>query len=259
MVNQDFDHIAQLYDKDFSYTLIGKAQRELVWNVINQSNIKLNGLNVLEINCGTGLDAKLFAQGGSTILATDISSEMIKQTALKLAEFKNANFRTLDIKQLYTLEGHFDLIFSNFGGLNCLCTEEINQFMINSANLLNKNGKLVLVVMPKLTLKEIVYFLAKFSPKRAFRRMKKNGVLANVEGKLVRTYYYNPNDLLHSELYSLESCSPIGLSVPPSYLENRYKSRPELIKRWFEKDIKRFNNIRLSKLADHFCIVLQKK
>ncbi len=42
--------------------------------------VELKGLDILELNCGTGEDAVLFSEKGFNIVATDVSEEMLKVT-----------------------------------------------------------------------------------------------------------------------------------------------------------------------------------
>lgn len=259
MGSAQFDHIAQSYDTEFSDTQIGKAQRQLVWNVLDKYYPSFQNKAVLELNCGTGVDALKMAANGANILATDISPEMVKVTTEKTKNFNNVNAQILDINNLNSLDKKFDLVFSNFGGLNCLSEDEFDRFNENVSQIIKPQGRLIMVIMPKNTIWETFYFLAKGSLKKAFRRSKKGGVDANVSGKNVKTYYYNPSFFKTTNHFSIESITPIGLSVPPSYLENRYKDKPDRIDRYYEKDKQRFNAQRFAKYADHYCIVLKKK
>ncbi|CAG5076336.1 class I SAM-dependent DNA methyltransferase [Parvicella tangerina] len=259
MDRADFDHIANQYDADFSNTLIGQAQRKLVWNILDKYYPTFEGIDVLEINCGTGVDAVRLAEKNANILATDIAPEMVNVTRSKLKEFSNAKVQQLNINHIETVNQKFDLIFSNFGGLNCLDSSELSSFISKATALIKDDGMLILVIMPQNTIWETLYFSSKLSPKKAFRRMKKEGVTANVEGKQVQTYYYNPSYFNQFKDWNVRSATPIGLYVPPSYLERRYTDKPKKIERYFKKDLAKFNKKSLAKFADHYCIVLEKK
>jgi ubiquinone/menaquinone biosynthesis C-methylase UbiE len=259
MAEADFDHIANQYDDDFSFTLIGKAQRNLVWDVLDRYYQSFDGVSILEVNCGTGVDALKFAKGGAHLLATDISPEMVNVTHKKIGEYPKASTRVLDLNQIEEVEEDIDLIFSNFGGLNCLNEQELRHFIIEGSKKLKSNGLFVLVIMPRNTVWESLYFSAKFSFGKAFRRMNKQGVQANVDGKNVHTYYYNPRFFDHFQQLETISVTPIGLHIPPSYLENRFKQKQVTIDRYYKKDKKKFDRQWLAKFADHYCIVLRKK
>ncbi|QBZ96851.1 class I SAM-dependent methyltransferase [Flavobacterium sangjuense] len=251
-----FDKAALNYDATFTNSEIGKMQRNLVYNQLSKQLDSIQ--NVLEINCGTGEDAIWFAKQNYKITATDISPKMIEVAKSKA----NLNFKTADINSISSIfEGEkFDLIFSNFGGLNCLSKSELEKFFANSNSILSEKGKLALVIMPKHTLWEQFYFLAKAQFSSIFRR-KKEFVLADVDGEKVPTYYYNPKDIVNlaKHYFELVDQKPIGFFVPPSYLELFFKNKKGLLGflNSFENRIKNWSF--LSKYADHYIIILQKR
>ena len=70
-----FDAIADEYDAVFTHSLIGRAQRESVWREIDR--LFRPGQRVLEINCGTGVDALHLAARGVQVVACDASAGMV--------------------------------------------------------------------------------------------------------------------------------------------------------------------------------------
>jgi len=154
----------------------------------------------------------------------------------------------------------FDLIFSNFGGLNCLSPIRLELFFKNASELLSENGQLVLVIMPRDTKWEQSYFLAKADFRNVFRR-KKNSVIANVEGQKVLTYYYNPKETqaMACDYFDTDKISPIGFFVPPSYLEPFFSTRSKLfgVLETFESRIKDWSF--LAKHSDHYFMYLRKR
>lgn len=254
-----FDKAAITYDQSFTNTLIGKLQRNLVYEVVSKHLRNTN--SILEINCGTGEDAIWLAKKGFEVIATDISTEMISIAKSK-RNVENLNFIKADIKTISQqfIDKKFDLIFSNFGGLNCLSKNELDNFILNSTNILSEKGKLILVIMPKNTLWEQLYFMLKGKFKSAFRR-KKEKTIANVDGENVLTYYYNPKDVvnLSNSNFELIESKPIGFFIPPSYLEPFFKNKKRLLNslNWLESKFKNWSF--LSKYADHYILILQKK
>ncbi len=155
---------------------------------------------------------------------------------------------------------NFDLIFSNFGGLNCLSKSELKQFFKDSQKILSEKGKMILVIMPNDTLWEQFYFLAKAKFSSVFRR-KKEVVIADIDGEKVATYYYNPKDIVNLAQgdFELVAQKPIGFFVPPSYLGPFFEHK----KGWLQCLNALENGISnwsfLSKRADHYIITLQKR
>jgi 2-polyprenyl-3-methyl-5-hydroxy-6-metoxy-1,4-benzoquinol methylase len=254
-----FDKAAPNYDVTFTNTEIGKMQRSLVYKELSKQ--LASAKNILEINCGTGEDAIWLAQQKLNITASDISQKMIEAAKSKAA-FDNLNFVTADIKTIaQSFNGQrFDLIFSNFGGLNCLAGHELEKFFWDTEKLLSGNGKMVLVIMPRNTLWEQFYFLAKAQFPSVFRR-KKVFALADVDGEKVPTYYYNPKDIVNLAQadFKLVAQKPIGFFVPPSYLEPFFGNKKGILRvlNSLEKGISGWPF--LSKYADHYIITLQKR
>ena len=257
----DFDEAAAHYDSTFTHSIIGQLQRTLVYNQLQPLLTDKEIRSILEINCGTGEDAIWLAGQNSKVTATDISNKMIAMAKAKQTH-DDVTFLQVDINDLsvFFQNEKFDLIFSNFGGLNCLSEIQMELFFKNASQLLTKKGKLVLVIMPRNTLWEQGYFLFKGKLNSVFRR-KKASVIANVDCEKVITYYYNPKEILTLADYyfDVKQQNPIGFFVPPSYMEPFFKNKPRFIAMLnaFEKKITscRF----LAKYADHYLIAFQKK
>ena len=143
-MKQDFDNIAKEYDETFTHTQIGKYQRDLVYGFLQTELIDFKEKTILEINGGTGEDAIWLAQKGAAVTCTDISEEMVEVAKQKAVEENQSNvvFKQLDITQISNNfnDQKFDVIFSNFGGLNCLTEKEFKQFLNDAHKILNPNG-----------------------------------------------------------------------------------------------------------------------
>jgi len=117
-----------------------------------------------------------------------------------------------------------------------------------------------MVIMPKNCLWELLYFSLKGKFKKAKRRNTTNSVIANVEGIDVKTWYYNPKEILKltNLNYSKVKIKPIGIAIPPSYLESSFVSNKMVLKFLiFLENLIGFNF--LAKYADHFFMELIKK
>lgn len=258
-MSNDFDTHAQNYDVVFTHSSIGKAQRDRVYAYLEDQLNTTTSLRVLELNCGTGEDANYLHQKGHHVIATDISTEML---AVAKKKHPDVTFEQLDITTITptTFDKKFDVIFSNFGGLNCISATQLQNFITTSEALLTPRGKLIMVIMPKNTLWERFYFSLKFQFKKAFRRNTKEAIYAHVEGVQVPTWYYNPKDVYaFAKAYTGSThIKPIGIAIPPSYLEPYFKNKPHFMKllitleSWFQHPF-------WAKYADHFLISFEKK
>ncbi|TSE10874.1 MULTISPECIES: class I SAM-dependent methyltransferase [Aquimarina] len=263
-MNEAFDIAAIAYDDVFTHSHIGKYQRELVYYSLAKTLSTHKNLNILEINCGTGHDAIWLANKGHRILATDISSQMITIAKTKLSSNQNQlEFRQLDINALNEthFDDSFDLIFSNFGGLNCLSPIQLHTFFNSASKILKPEGKIIGVIMPKNCLFENIYFILKRNFKNVFRRNTKNSIAVNVDGNLVKTWYYNPKNIrkFSKNNFRVNKVRPIGFFIPPSYLEPFFKKKLGLLRLLNRSDriVKHFSF--LSKYSDHYLISLQSK
>ncbi|WP_299438742.1 class I SAM-dependent methyltransferase [uncultured Aquimarina sp.] len=263
-MTESFDISAALYDDVFTNSHIGKLQRKLVYSFLKRTLPKNQSLEILEINCGTGHDALWLADQGHRVIATDISTEMIAVANRKLTATHNQpQFSQLDINKLNdkNFQHSFDLIFSDFGGLNCLSPAQLENFFIAAEKKLKPNGKIIGVIMPKACLLESIYFIMKGNLKKAFRRNTDKVVMANVDGNDVSTWYYNPKNIekTANNLFTVDKVNPIGICIPPSYLESFFKNKLGLLKVLQKLDYL-FNRFAfLSKYSDHYIISLSKR
>ncbi|WP_299313741.1 class I SAM-dependent methyltransferase [uncultured Aquimarina sp.] len=263
-MNENFDIAAITYDTSFTHSKIGKLQRNLVYDHLIKTLPNNQKLDILEINCGTGHDAIWLADRGHHVIATDISSEMISIARSKQQNKNNdIEFQQLDINKLeaFSPESSFDLIFSDFGGLNCLSHNQLTQFFITAYKKLKPNGQIIGVIMPKHCIIENSYFIIKGDLKKAFRRNTNNVVIANVDGTDVTTWYYDPKNIkkIAKNVFAVDKVSPIGFCIPPSYLEPFFKNKLGLLEILKKLDTL-FNRFSfLSKYSDHYLISLSKK
>ncbi|MBK6834132.1 MAG: methyltransferase domain-containing protein [Bacteroidetes bacterium] len=257
MQKNSFDSYAKDYDADFSFSPIGKMQRERVYHFLTP--YLQSKLNILEINCGTGEDAKRLSALGNKVDASDISEEMIK--VCKEKKIENVNFDTCDARNLLSKykTNTYDLIFSNFGGLNCLSEKELESFASDANQLLKKDGILACVIMGRKCRWENFFFRIKKDP-RLNRRKTTEGLKTQINESVFNTYYYSPAEFaqLSKTSFKLVKHKPIGYFVPPSFFNSFYKNKLWILKllNVFEKLFAQFSF--QSDAADHYLIILQK-
>jgi len=234
-----FDNIASTYDNEFSKTLIGQMQRSCIYSQIEPYLNKHKALKILELNCGTGIDARWMASLGHHVIATDASSGMIDFAKLQNENLDNPIFQKLSFNQIEAsmFEGKFDMIFSNFAGLNCANKEELQQLNGRLKEMLNANGKLYFVLLGKYSWMEKLYFFIKGDKVRINRRLRMDKAQLGVD-LYVNTWCYTSKEF--SEIFAdfiIVKERPIGLFIPPSYLEPLlHKNRLFIpIVKWLEK------------------------
>lgn len=254
----DFDHIAAEYDAQFSSTKIGLKQRLRVWKYL--LNHTSREQQVLELNCGTGIDAQFLGKRCKSVHATDISPEMIIAAKAR-NKGNNITFQEVGIQALSEVENKYDLIFSNFGGLNCLSPKEWESLTAEIIPLLNTNGSFIAVIMSRKCLWERFYFRMKKDRENQRRRSSRKPVLANVGNKKVSTWYYAPFEIeqfLGKHFKPVRS-KPIGLFLPPSYLESYFQKNNRMLNVLSFLESFSLSSKWLANRADHYLIHFKKQ
>ena len=257
-----FTKQSAVFDNLYSHNTIIQYKRERVRSHVQQ--YIRPGSSILELNSGTGEDAIWFAKQGHTVHATDISEGMqqILGKKIKIQGLDGrVTFEQCSFTQLKTLKnkGPYDLIFSNFAGLNC--TEQLNTVLHSFLPLLRCNGIITLVILPKFCLWEfLLLFRGKF--RTAFRRLfKRNGANANVEGTTFKCWYYNPSYVAKNlqPLCKVLSVEGLCTIVPPSYIEN-FAEKHERLYNWLKKTEDKYKSFwPWRNTGDYYIISLQKK
>ncbi len=257
---QIFNSSAEVYDQQFTHSAIGKLQRERVFHFLLEDDFLSKPKSILELNCGTGEDAKYLSNLGHHVIATDESEQMLNVARAKFP--KGLDFKRLDFSKKVKEQElkDKDLVFSNFGGLNCIDAETWKCFA-EDLSALEKRSRLALVIMPKKCWIESLYFIIKGNKKASSRRNTNEAVSVNVNGEKVSTYYYSPKEIckvLASNFVPLK-VRPIGFFLPPSYLQpffNRNKSILKILA-LLEKIFSRFTW--MANWSDHYLIIAERK
>jgi ubiquinone/menaquinone biosynthesis C-methylase UbiE len=257
-----FSEQSKIFDELYSENKIVQYKRERV-----RSHVKKylkSGSFILELNSGTGEDAVWFAKEGYNVHATDISTGMMEKLKEKINTYhlqSQVSHEVISFTELNLLfnKGPYDLIFSNFAGLNC--TNELNKVLRSFSSLLKPNGVVTLVILPKFCLWEsLLLFKGKFNT--AFRRFfSRNGRNAHIEGHFFKCWYYNPSYITDHLKNDFELLSIEGLCtlVPPSYIENFAEKRPGLYSNLKKKEEKWKNKWPWKYIGDYYIISLQKR
>lgn len=258
-----FDAVAEQYDETFTRSCIGQAQRRAVWKELARTFV--HGDRVLEIGCGTGVDACFLADRGVRVVACDSSSQMVAVTARSVQERGLQHLVhpfLLRAERISEVVAHplFDGAFSNFGALNCV--ENLREFAGSLARLLKPGASVVLCWMGPHCLWEMIWFFAEGKRDKAFRRLKRDGVTARIaDGAFVRVRYPSLRELSSAFApdFSLRSVKGVGVAVPPSYLEPWARRHPQLL-RLFERTDTVLGRFPVSRtLADHLLVRLERQ
>lgn len=259
-----FDQIASEYDAGFVDTATGKMQRNIVWEYLTKFLDKKESLRILELNCGTGEDALWLASKGHKVFATDVSVKML-EVAKKKADGsgfgESITFSNLDISkpETYPKNIQFDIVFSNFGGFNCLSPDDFQKVLPAIAKILKPKGRLISVIMPKFCLWETFYFSLKGEFSKVFRRNRADSLAVQIGNKQVETCYYSPSQIygLSQAAFRIIRKRPVGFALPPSYLETYFAKHPKSL-HFLNRMEKLFGNFSFAtRFSDHYIIDLE--
>jgi len=257
-----FNRQSSVFDNIYSSNLIVQYKRDRVRSAVEKYLPPHS--SILELNAGTGEDAVYFASKGHKVHATDIATEMQNALRKKAVDYGLNEMITTEVcsfNHLASLKntGPYDLIFSNFAGLNC--TGELQKVLEFFPTLLKPRGLVTLVIMPRFCLWEFL-LLFKGNFKTAFRRFKsKDGVKAHIEGVHFKCWYYSPSFIKRclEQEFELLSCEGLCTIVPPSYFENFPVKHPSLF--LFLKKVESVlkKTFPWKGIGDYFIITLRKR
>ena len=217
-VQEYWDSVATDYDQVFPETLIGRLQRQAVWRELGGAFHE--GQRVLELNCGTGIDAVRLAVKGVRVLACDVSPRMIAIATNRAAAADVASsidFRVLPTEEISALseEKPFDGAFSNFSGLNCVADHSAVARAL--AGLLSPGSLALFCVMGRFVPLEIAWFALGGRFNRATARLRNKLASADFPGR-VNIPSVGALARAFQPEFRLESWRGIGVSIPPSSL-----------------------------------------
>jgi ubiquinone/menaquinone biosynthesis C-methylase UbiE len=157
------------------------------------------GQRVLDVGCGTGIDAVALARRGVRVLGVDGSAAMITQLNAKVADEQLSDMiqaRVTRIQDLATLdEATFDGVISAFASLNSL--PDLSGFANDAARLVRPGGRVVLHMLNRFSVWEWFGYVAR----REWSAARAVGALHS------RTFCIGGEAVQHSVYYADEAYS----------------------------------------------------
>lgn len=254
-INRGFSKQAVGYDEADKLNLILQDLRQQVYHHVCRYLRPQS--HILELNAGTGIDALFFASKGHVVHATDLSDGMIEQIQTKISinnlsdrvKCQQLSYENLD----QVLNKDFDYAFSNFGGLNCV--QDLSRVTQHLPKLLKPGAYVTCVVMPPICPWELLWIF-KGRWKQAFRRLKKNGVMAHLEGEHFRTYYHSVTRIraAFGSSFKLVRCEGLAALSPQPHHGNLPLKYPRVYQALRRIDALFKDSFPFNRCADH-CIV----
>jgi 2-polyprenyl-3-methyl-5-hydroxy-6-metoxy-1,4-benzoquinol methylase len=240
-----FDALATRYDDIWTNSIVGRQQRESVWRAID--GIFTPGGHILDLGCGTGIDAAHLARAGFRVHAIDISEAMLEATRNQseregITDRVTSELRALEDLPLLQERGPFDGAVSNFGVFNCV--PDLHGVASSLAQLIRPGGTLAICSMGRFCFWESLWYLLHARLGKAFRRWSgaaptrvwpegrndPQGVVRDTNGFAV--FYPTVAQIASAfgKHFRLIHFRSVGVFVPPSCMEACARAAPALVR-----------------------------
>jgi SAM-dependent methyltransferase len=257
-----FDSVAADYDGPRGNNALIQDMRSEMWQWLDATFSR--GSRLIDLGCGTGLDAIRMAQLGHFVTATDWSPQMVSRTRDR-AERENLTDRVQAIAvgahELHRLgsAAEYDGAYSNLGPLNCV--PDLAEVSRECARLLRPGGALVFTVMGRICPWEIAHYLRRRRWARVKVRFARNVVPVSMNNHTIWTNYYAPREFYRAfkSDFTLEHFRGLCVFAPPPYLtwvREKHARWHEWLWR-LDRRVSGWPAIR--GMGDHFLIVMRKK
>ena len=222
------------------------------------------GGRLLDLGCGTGLDAADLAQRGYRVLATDWAPEMVRRTAQRAAAAgltARLEARQVGIQELARLDlpAAFDAAYSDLGPLNCV--PELDTAAAALAGLLRPGGWLIASVIGRVCPWELALFALKGNWARARLRFARAPVPVPLNGRTIWTRYWSPDEFIavfRRAGFRPRALRGLGLFIPPPYMQAFAAKHAGLVRGLARAEQVAGGWPVLRGWGDHFLVVLQR-
>ncbi len=258
-IQHAFDSVAADYDGPLGNNVLVQHMRAVLWQTLER--VVPPSARLLDLGCGTGLDAAHFARQGHEVVAIDWSPQMAERTRERVAQAGldgRVTVHTLGIQELSNLGGErFDGAYSDLGPLNC--APDLASVSEACAVLLKARGPFIVSVMGRVCPWERIYYTLRGDGSRARLRQRCGHVPVSLGGQTVWTRYYAPREFHRAFERDFELAHYRGLSVflPPPYLSRDRLRRLYPMLGWLDDRLCAFPLLR--ELGDHFLMVLKRR
>lgn len=257
-----FDSVAADYDGPRGNNELIQCMRAEMWRWL--ASVFKAGDSLVDLGCGTGLDAVHLASQGYRITATDWSPQMVQRTVDRARESGMSdrvlalNIGAHELNRLAETAS-YDGAYSNLGPLNCV--PDLANVSRECARLLKPGGALVFTVIGRLCPWEIAHYLRKGPWSRAMLRFARKVVPVGMNNHTIWTRYYAPREFYKafSSEFKLEHFRGICAFAPPPYLTFVRENYPRLHRTLWRMDQRMGGWPALRGFGDHFLIIMRKR
>jgi SAM-dependent methyltransferase len=257
-----FDSVAADYDGPRGNNALIQDMRSEMWHWLDATFAP--GSRLIDLGCGTGLDAARMAKLGHDVTATDWSPHMVQRTRDR-AECEQLTDRVqalaVGAHELHRLdgEGTFDGAYSNLGPLNCV--PDLTDVSRECSRLLKPGGSLVFTVISRICPWELVHYLRRGRWERAALRFAKGVVPVGMNNHTIWTRYYGPREFYRAfkSEFTLEHFRGLCVFAPPPYLTWVREKHSRWHERLWRLDRRVSGWPVIRGMGDHFLIVMKKR
>lgn len=256
-----FDRAAATYDGPAGNNVVIQRMRTRMWRSFVATFPE--GSRLLDLGCGTGLDAVYLGTQGYAVLATDLSPNMVERTRSMVRASgleQRVSVRLLGVQELDRLQGEqFDGVYSNLGVLNC--APDLQQTAQACAALLRPGGYAVTSVIGRISPWEIAYYVPHGAWRRALVRWSSSAVPVPLNGETVWTRYYTPREFYRpfARDFALTCYRALRLFSPPPYMLGVYTRLQPIcaMGEWLDERMGGWPIVRNA--GDHFVMIMRRR
>jgi SAM-dependent methyltransferase len=257
-----FDSVAADYDGPRGNNELIQDMRGEMWRWLDR--VFPTAARLLDLGCGTGLDAVRMAHRGHRVTATDWSPQMVCRTADRArSEQVTDRVRTMALgaHELDRLdaESPYDGAYSNLGPLNCV--PNLADVSRECKRLLRPDGRLVFTVIGRYCPWEFGHYARLGRWRRATLRFARGVVPVTMNHQTIWTRYYSPREFYRAfePHFFLEHYRGLGLFAPPPYLTWVRETYPRCYRWLWSLDKRLAGWPPLRAMGDHFLIVMRRR
>lgn len=219
-----FDRHAAGYD-DVAESALGRELRGRVHRVVEP--LIGAAATVIDLGCGTGLDAAWLSPRVRRVIAVDRSPVMVEQARRRCSGLANVVVQVVDPHDDHLAEAcrssQADLVLADFGVVNCV--EDLDRLGSRLASLLAPSGHVVAVSMTRWCPIELVIGAATANRallRRRFGRADYDGLPVRYESARSLASYFAPS-------LTMEHAEALGTFLPPFEQRQFVQQSPRLL------------------------------
>lgn len=257
-----FDAVAATYDGPQGNNELIQRMRDITWRRMRE--IFAPGARLIDLGCGTGIDALHLARNGYRVHATDWSAAMVERVTARAADAPSAALTAEragahDLSALVARRERFDGAYSNFGPLNCI--DDLTRTSAELGALMAPGSRCLFTVIGRVCPWEVAHYVRARRWRRAFVRFTRGQTPVGMAGGTIWTRYYSPREFARrfDREFHVRRVEALSLLVPPPYLTGVHDRFPRLFAALVRADAAIAGWPLVRSAGDHFMIELERR